>query len=169
MVFTFETSYDRKALTAMARGLRKTVRRKHSRRSHVFGWVIILLAIFLAFFSGPFDFRSAATLIAALIMAAVLCFEDRLNGCIAGKRMLPGTQRSTSHFFEESYFSETEAGKTEFYYGNITALAETDVYFIFIFSNNHAQVYDKRTLSGGTFDAFRTFIQDKTGETVKPI
>lgn len=35
--FTFETTYNQKAMTTMARALRKTVRKKHSRRSHIFG------------------------------------------------------------------------------------------------------------------------------------
>ena len=40
-----KTVYDQKALTAMARGLRKTVRRKRSRRSHIVGWVLVVLAL----------------------------------------------------------------------------------------------------------------------------
>lgn len=161
MEFTFETAYDRNALTAMARGLRKTVRKKHSRRSHVLGWIIIVLALFLAFLSGPFDFRAVVTLIAALVMIAVLCFEDRLNGYFAGKRMLPGTQHASSRFADASFTSATEVGSTEFYYDKIIALAESRDYFIFLFSNNHAQVYDKRTLSGGSIDEFRSFITEK--------
>lgn len=39
MEFTFDTVYDQRAVTAMAHGLRKTIRKKHSRRSHIFaGW-----------------------------------------------------------------------------------------------------------------------------------
>ena len=34
--FTFETAYNQKAMTTMARALRKTVRKKHSRRSRIF-------------------------------------------------------------------------------------------------------------------------------------
>jgi len=41
MEFKFETAYDQKALSAMARGLRKTVRLKKSRRSHIIGWVVM--------------------------------------------------------------------------------------------------------------------------------
>ena len=47
MEFSFETVYDQKAVTAMAHGLRKTIRKKHSRRSHVFGWFVVALTLLL--------------------------------------------------------------------------------------------------------------------------
>ncbi len=166
MEFTFETAYDQKALTAMAKGLRKTVRRKRSRRSHILGAIVIVLAVLLVIGSGTFDFRAAVTLLAAAVILLVLIFEDRLNGYIGGKRMLPGTVKAVSLFTDESYSSETEIGKTEFHYEYILALPESDDYFIFLFSNSHAQVYDKRTLSGGSLDDFRSFIQEKTQNSI---
>ena len=48
MEFIFETTYDKEALTVMARALRKTVRKKKSRRSHIFGWIVAALGAFLA-------------------------------------------------------------------------------------------------------------------------
>lgn len=45
MEFTTTTDYDMKTLTAMARALRKTVRKKRSRRAHIFGWIVVLLGI----------------------------------------------------------------------------------------------------------------------------
>ena len=162
MEFSFETAYDQKAMTAMAKGLRKTVRKKRSRRSHIFGWMVTALALLLVYRSGQFDFRAAVTLLAALLILLTLIFEDRLNGYFARKKMLPGSEKAVSHFTDESYTSETEIGKTEFYYEKIIALAETGDYFIFLFSSSHAQVYDKRTLSGGSLEEFRTFIEERT-------
>ena len=45
MKFTFETEYNQKALSVMAKCIRKTARAKHSKRSHVFGWIVIALAL----------------------------------------------------------------------------------------------------------------------------
>ena len=39
-------------------------------------------------------------------------------------------------------------------------------YFVFIYSANHAQVYDKSNISGGTAEEFCTFIEEKTGKNV---
>ena len=48
MEYTFETVYDQKAVSAMVRALRKTLRKKRSRRTHVWGWIVVILAFFLA-------------------------------------------------------------------------------------------------------------------------
>ena len=48
MEFTCHTKYDQKAMTAMARAVRKTVRAKRSRMVRVWAWIIIaLLAVSL--------------------------------------------------------------------------------------------------------------------------
>ena len=56
MNITFQTVYDQKALQTMARALRKTVRKKHSRRSHIVGWIVALLGLLLSFVPGEDGF-----------------------------------------------------------------------------------------------------------------
>lgn len=105
MEFTFETTYNQKALTAMAKGLRKTLRKKRSRRSHIFGWIIVILSILLMVSVDDglvFSFRNVVTWVAIIAIAAVTVFEDALNGFIAGKRMLRGTVQSTAVFHDKS-------------------------------------------------------------------
>ena len=97
MEFIFETKYDQKAFTTMARTLRKTVRRKRSRKSHVFGWIVVTLALLLVFAGeGGFvlNMKSVLTLAVAAIMILTLIWEDAINGYVALKRTLPGTDRS---------------------------------------------------------------------------
>lgn len=38
---------------------------------------------------------------------------------------------------------------------------------MFLFSKNHAQVYDKRTLTGGTAEEFRAFMREKTEKAIE--
>ena len=162
MEFCFDTVYDTSALTVMAKALRKTLRKKHSRRSHIFGWLIMLLALFLALRGLPsLSFKDGTTLLVSLILLLTLLLEDRLNGLIAKKRMLVGTERAKSVFTEESYTSATAIGESVFYYENVAALAESRGYFVFLFSFSHAQIYDKRTLTGGSEAAFRDFIEER--------
>ena len=172
MNFSFVTEYNRDAVATMAKALRKTVRRKKSRRSHIIGVAVIMLALFLALpfgnESNPFEFKDAFTLAVAAILAFTLIFEDRINGDIAMKRMLPGLKSSKVVFKADSYISETEVGTSEFKYDNIVMLAENQNYFVFIFSASHAQVYDKNSLSGGTARQFRQFISEKTGKEIIP-
>ena len=169
MEFVFETDYDSKAMTAMAKGLRKTVRKKHSRRSHVFGWIVIALGLLLSWPSGEIRASDVLLWLAIVVMVGALLFEDRLNGYFARKKMLPGTAHAKAIFSEDGYRSETQMGNTEWKYENITAMAELPDYFVFLFSKNHAQVYDKRTLTGGTAEEFRAFMREKTGKTVDAV
>lgn len=76
----------------MAKAVRKTVRKKRSRRTHIFGWIVPILALLLALPLGDkasFEARDAVTLAVSLVLLIVMIFEDRLNGAIAGKRMIP--------------------------------------------------------------------------------
>lgn len=173
MEFIFETTYNQKALTTMAKGIRKTARKKRSKRSHIFGWIVIALAVILALADIKdgieFTANRIITLLAALVILIVLLFEDKINGYFARKRMLPGTEKSKATFTDDGFRSETEVGKTEWNYDRILILAETKDYFIFVFSSSHAQVYDKNNLSGGTADEFREFICERTGKAMTAI
>jgi len=173
MEFTFDTVYDQKAVTAMARGLRKTIRKRHSRRSHIFGWIVILFILLLTI---PLDGeplivegRTVITWCAGAVMLFALFFEDTLNAWFARRRMMAGTDRAAGVFTEENYCSETAAGRTQWRYDTIGQIGEDKDYFIFVFDRRYAQVYDKRTLSGGSVEEFRTFISKKTGKEVQPI
>lgn len=173
MKYTFETLYNQEALTVMAKCLRKTVRRKKSKRSYIFGWIVVILAVILSVASDAesfaIDFKKVITWATALAIVVSFIFEDWLNGYFAKKRMLKGTEKSTSTFDTEiatAFISETAIGKSEFSYDKVAQIAETERYFVFIFSENHAQVYDKVSISGGTVDEFREFISKVTNKTV---
>ena len=173
MEFVFDTRYDSRAMTALARALRKTLRKKQSRRAHVFGWIAfcsgLLLALFSALDGAFFTFRSLVTWLAVLLIFAALVGEDALNGRIALGRIPPGLTASRTLFEQEGYHSTTEVGSSDFPYSNIAALAETKDYFVFLMGKNHGQVFDKASLSGGTPEEFRRFIEDKTGLTVQTV
>ncbi|MBQ7001504.1 MAG: YcxB family protein [Oscillospiraceae bacterium] len=173
MRFTFETDYHQKALSVMARCIRKTVRRSKSKRSHIFGWLVVALALLLSFSSSEEAFAITAkeitTWITALVIVLALLFEDQLNGYFARKRMLKGTEKAFAVFDTEkqdSFLSETAIGKTEFSYSGILLVAETEKYFVFLLSASHAQIYDKSSLTGGTVDEFRTFITERTDKEI---
>lgn len=170
MEFTFDTVYDQKAVTAMARGLRKTIRKKHSRRSHIFGWLVILLILLLTLpLDGGVEGRTMITWGAGAMILVALLFEDKLNAWIARRRMMAGTDRASSIFTEEYYCSDTAAGTTQWRYDTIREIAEDKNYFVFVFDQRYAQVYDKRTLIGGSVEEFRAFISDTIGKEVVKI
>ena len=163
--FTFETDYDISALSAMARALRKTVRKRQSRRSRIFGWTVAVLGILTTAALGI----NVVTLTAIVILVLFLLFEDRMNGYMAKKRVLPGTEHCRCQFYQDKFLSVTKVGKTEFRYDRIKYVAEDQRYFLFVLSNSHAQAYDKKRLTGGDAGEFRSFIEDRTGLKVIPV
>lgn len=173
MEFIFETVYDQKAVSAMAKALRKTLRKKRSRRSHIFGWIVVILALLLTLPIGDRELvinsRTIITWIATAAIIIVFFFEDKLNAYIARKRMLAGSDQAKTVFGEENYCSESKVGKTEWPYANIREVAEVDDYFVFIFDQSHAQVYYKGALVGGTVEEFREFIAQKIGKAVQKV
>ena len=164
-LFSFDTDYDMNTFISMARALRMTVRKKHSKRSHVLGLGVVFLGVAFIILWGP----KLLTIAAIAVILLVLIFEDRLNAWIATKRMLKGMEKAKSDFYEDRYVSATDIGTTEWHYDKIKAIAEDQDYFIFIFSESHTQAYDKRKIIGGTGVDFRNFIVQKTGLNVQRI
>ena len=173
MEFVLNSIYDQQAVTAMARALRKTVRKKHSRRSHIFGWIVVVLALLLSFLSGEnglvVTFKIVATWVMVLVIVVTLLFEDAINGYLACKRALPGTEQTTTTFGADGYRSTNKAGETRWSYDNVKTVAETGNYLVFVLNENHAQVYDKRTVSGGTEAEFRAFVMEMTGKQIESV
>lgn len=173
MEFIFETIYDQKGISVMAEALRKTIRKKRSKRSHIWAVLIIIFALIISFPQKDEEFvlksNTIITLIVVAIMVVVLIFEDKINGYIARKRMITGMEKSITTFKEDSYISETNIGKTEFYYNNINIIAETEEYFVFVFDQSHAQIYDKSGLKSGTLEEFKKFIEIKTEKKIQEI
>lgn len=173
MNITFQTVYDQRALRTMARTLRKTVRKKHSRRSHVAGWAIAVLGLLLSLIPAEDGFAvTGKTILTWLVVAVIivtLIWEDHINGYFAGKRALPGTKHTMATFDEAGYTSFNEAGETRWKYENIQTVAETAEYFVFVLNVNHAQVYDKQNMTGGTAEEFRAFLEEKLGKPVKQV
>ena len=170
MEFTFETQYNARTMSVMARALRKTVRQKHSRRSHLFGWIVTAMAVLLMTSDGfELHFRSIVTLGVIFVIVMALLFEDQINGYVACKRMLPGMEKAVSVFTREGFTSTTGVGKTEWNYDKIALVAEMKDFFVFIFSHSHAQLYDKSSLQGGTEEEFRAFLEEVTGKKVRRV
>jgi len=173
MRFVIRTTYDRKALTVMARTLRKTLRRKSGRRSTVFGAVVVILAgvlLFAKLRSGEgFDGGDWVTLAMALLIIVTFFVQDALNGALAGRKMLPGTEQGETVFTEDGFVTTTAAAETHWNHTQIKAVYETEDYFVFFLSNRHGQIYDKHGFSEGAPEEFRTFISEKTGKPVEYI
>ena len=72
-------------------------------------------------------------------------------------------------FGEDSYTVVTAATTSTFRYELIDALAESQDYIIFLMKKRYAQPLDKRTLTGGTVEEFKRFLEEKTGKTFRRV
>lgn len=167
MEFIFKTDYTAKSMAVIAKALRKTIRKKHSRRTRIFGVIIFLIGLFFSWVDGfTFDLASIITYLAMVTVALTIIFEDKINGYVAKKKMLPGTENSEVTFNDDGFCSVTPMASSNWNYDKISLIVETKDYFVFIFSLNHAQLYDKNNLTGGTVDEFRNFIEEKTEKKI---
>ncbi len=167
MEFKFTTEYNKSSVTVLTRALRKTVRKKRSMRSIILTAVLIVFVALTLIFPNEdgvhLDMPAVLSVIVCIALVFVLIFQDKINASISIRAAIPGVEKTVVTFLEDEYYTETAVGNTSWTYGKITALAETDGYFVFIIGNNHGQVYDKSSLEGGTVDEFRTFIEEKMG------
>ena len=169
MTFRFETDYDLETLTAMAKGIRRTVRKKRSCLVHIFAALVVLMEAFFLLMDlrkNALDVGDVLALIAVLAIIIVVRTEDRLNARAAKARLLPGTEHASTVFDEDGYTMTTSVTETRWQYAQILAIAETKRYFIFVLSKNHAQAVDKEGMQGGSAEEFRAFITEKTGKPV---
>lgn len=170
MKFTIQTNYTARRMVTMARVLRKTVRKKHSRRSHLFGWIILLCAGAVSvrhlIKGDAMDTSQLLVWIAFVLLLVTLLWEDQINGYLAYKRMMAGTETNTTDFLPEQYVTTTAVGTTTWHYDKILLIAETKDAFVFVFDKRYAQIYDKQTLQGGDVEEFRKFLSRATQKDI---
>ena len=61
----------------------------------------------------------------------------------------------------------TAVTTSTFRYDLIDALAESQDYMILLMQKSYVQSLDKRTLTGGTVEEFKRFLEEKTGKTFR--
>ena len=168
MTFEIHSNITNRSMTIAARAMRKVLRRKRSIMWVIFGWTVFFInALLLIPFDGePFalDVSTVISLLVEVMLLSVLLFQDRFNGMIACKNTLAGTKDYHVVFGEESYTVVTEVTASTFRYELIDALAESQDYIIFLMKKRYAQPLDKRTLTGGTVEEFKRFLEEKTGK-----
>lgn len=70
-----------------------------------------------------------------------------------------------AHFVSEA----EKALRNEAQYELIDAMAESQDYIIFLMKKRYAQPLDKRTLTGGTVEEFKRFLEKKTGKDFRHV
>ena len=173
MTFEIRSDITNRSMAIASRAMRRVLRRKRSIIWAIFGWSVFFInALLLIPFDGESFALDASTMISLLVevmLLSVLLFQDRFNGMIACKNTLAGTKDYHIAFGEESYTVVTAATTSTFRYELIDALAESQDYIILLMKKRYVQPLDKRTLTGGTVEEFKRFLEEKTGKTFRRV
>ena len=171
MTFEIRSDITNRSMTIASRAMRKVLRRKRSILWAIFGWTVFFInALLLIPFDGePFtlDASTVISLLVEVMLLSVLLFQDRFNGMIARKNALAGTKEYHVAFGEDSYTVVSEGTTSTFRYELIDDMAESQDYMILLMKKRFAQPLDKRTLTGGTVEEFKQFLEEKTGKTFR--
>lgn len=164
-----KTSYTYKAMTAMARGLRKTMQAKSSRLIHIFGWCVILICLLNICLNwgnpGPMLLHS----LLAAVLVLIMCKVDALNGYFAKRLGMPGLEKSVTTFREDGYEIQISGAVGQWQYERILAIADTGDYFVFTVGKRQAQCFEKAGLEGATVEELFRFLEQKTGLTIQNV
>ena len=167
MELTFEMNYDWKAMTVMAKAIRRGLQEEQDKKSKIIGWIFVVLTAAILAFSGKFGWMQIVALILVACFAAYLIWQDTVNGYLALKK-LPVNMRTGKWLFrEDGYFSDTEAGESDYSYENIFMIVESQGYMILVFHEGTAHIIDISTIQGGTADDFRRLLRKKTSLTIQ--
>lgn len=169
MEFTLEMNYDIKAMTAMAKGVRKTILEEKDKKSRIIGWVFVVLAALILLFADTFGWMQ---ILAALLVACFACyliFQDQVNGFLALRRLPAKMRKGIWLFREDGYFSDSEAGESDYSYERIFTLVECGDYLLLCFDNSQAQILNMTTLKGGTPQELRRLLRRKTDLTIQEV
>ena len=167
MEFTFDLNYDQKAMTVMAKAMRKGLQEEQDKRSKIIGWVFIALTVLILLTSKTFGWMQIAACILIAGFAAYLIWQDQVNGWLALRKLPEKMRKGRWLFREDGYFSDTEAGESDYSYENIFMIVESQGYMILVFHEGTAHIIDISTIQGGTADDFRRLLRKKTSLTIQ--
>lgn len=170
-MLVIQTTIDRKAMTALAKMSRKTLRQGRSRPVRTLAWFVVALEIFLTvvYIRGGESGWPINVLLAAFMLGCLLG-EDQVNGAVGLRQVLPNSREVNATFKNDSFYvHRTQAAESWLPYREIKAVCETKEYFALLQSRNHGHIYDKNGFSWGTPEEFRAFIQQKTGLKIQKV
>ena len=169
MEFTCHTTYNQKALTAMARAVRKTVRAERSRVVRYQGWIIIGLMVVSLWLSWGTLWQVVLSCVVIAALLLVYWTEDAINGYFAKRRALPGTDFAQTTFYPDHYLVKMAAAESKWQYDKILALAQTRDYLLLVMGMDHAMAIEKAALEGGSLSEFCRFLEEKSGQKIQNI
>ena len=169
MELTCTTVYSRKAMAAMGKALRKTTRKKSSRRSRVLGWILIVICLLAVLDPQKATWIRVADGVALALLLAGQLGEDVIGAFFTKRHAMPGMEEGHFTFLPDCYESRITGAVTRWQYDTIQDLVEIGDYIVLVLGKNHAQACEKSGIQGGSPEELETFLENKTGRKVLQI
>lgn len=165
-----QTTIDKKAMIALAKISRKTLRKKRSRPVRRFAWFAVAVeCLLMALNLRVGDGGWAVNALLAAIMLACVFGEDTVNGLLAFRQVLPNSREVNITFREDFYVQRTQPAETWWDYRQVKAIGEDKDFFALVIDTSHGQILSKKGFEWGGPEEFRTFIQRKTGRKIQKV
>lgn len=170
-MIVIQTTIDRRAMTALARMTRKTVRRGRNGPVRMMAWLVVALESWLVYISVRHGLGGwGVNALLGGVMLACLLSEDWINGTIGLHRLSPGELEVNTAFQEDScYVCRSRDGERWWPYSEIMTVVETKDYFALLLDRKRGQVFDKRGFTWGNPEEFRALIRKKTGLNIQTV
>ena len=169
MEFTCRIAYDQRALTAVSRVLRKTIRAEQSFMARHRGWRVIALAAAALWLSWGTAWKMALSCVVIFGLLVVNWKGDTMDAYVAKRWGYRNRDFDAAAFCPDHFLVKTAAAEPRWQYDKILALAETGKYLVLVMGKNHALAVEKASLEGGNLPEFRCFLEKKTGRTIQNI
>ena len=173
MIFENVIQYDKAAAQALVEVSSRTLRRKPFllRRTLLLTVGILAAAcgvLLLMDFGGISSFARVICLLDLAVGLLALRMGIFLRRTLARRlmRTMTGGQRRVLFTEEEIQVEQPGVQRVSFYYPTLTALYETEAYFVLPLSTGVGIVLDKGGFVQGSVAEFRKFIQEKAGKAV---
>ena len=165
-------TYDNKAIMAMVKAVRKTMRAKFDGRKKYAIAAVIAMGLAVLIKDIVTKSIGVATFTAVACSAVLVIYilsEDKITARRSRKNGNEYGFALRVDFGEEFYTSTTEMAQIDWKYSDIVALAKTDSYIVFVLGESQAQAFDMNGLKEGTAEQLIAFLEEKTGKKVQEI
>ena len=167
MEFSLEMRYGHKAMTTMAKGIRKALQAEYYRKSVIIGSLFIGIGAGILINSTRFGYQQIIAAIVLVLWALYMAFQDHIHGIWASLKMPKGMKKGTWTFRDDGFFSTTEMGISGFDYDSIYAMVECDGYLILCFANSQGQIFDLNQLKEEDAKGLKKLLRKKTNLTLQ--
>lgn len=173
MEFINDTNYNKKSLNALNRLAGQTIDPGKKRIYRIVCVVIGALALADGFYLQAVKQMEgivpSLVVVYGLLLLFLGLFWYQFQYYTSKRMMTRGMQTCHYHFEEDGFSSKTQLTDTSYYYHNLFAISENDNFYALFLDSKHGIIIDKSGFTKGDSHSFASFLEEKSGLTIKKV